>query len=57
METAKSYVVDGQVMSMKEMRSIVADTLGHGPVAKHYPVYDIIRILKNDNRDVKVFAG
>jgi len=29
METAKSYVVDGQVMSMKEMRLIVADVLEH----------------------------
>lgn len=48
----KHYMVDGQPMSMKGMREIVADVLDHGPAAYHYPVYDILRILKNDNRQV-----
>jgi hypothetical protein len=52
LDAYKHYMVDGQPMSMKEMREIVADVLGHGPVAYHYPVHDILRILQKDNRKV-----
>ena len=45
-------MVDGQPMSMKEMRDIVDKVLGFGPVAYHYPVTDIIRKLEQDGRTV-----
>ena len=45
-------MVDGQPMSMKEMREIVCTTLEHGPVAFHYPVHDVLRILEKDNRKI-----
>lgn len=48
----KHYMVDGQPMSMKEMRDIVDKVLGFGPVAYHYPVTDIIRKLEQDGRIV-----
>jgi len=50
----KHYMVDGQPMSMKEMREIVDTVLGHGPVAYHYPVTDVIRILEQDGRRIVV---
>lgn len=52
----KHYMVDGQPMSMKEMREIVEKVLGYGPVAYHIPVSSVISALEKDNRIVKVIA-
>ena len=49
----KHWSVDGEIMSLKDMVIIVDIVLGHGRVAKHYPVVEIIRILTNDGRVVK----
>ena len=49
----KHWSVDGEIMSLKDMVIIVDIVLGHGRVAKHYPVGEIIRILTNDGRIVK----
>ena len=54
LDAYKHYMVDGQPMSMKEMREIVDTVLGHGPVAYHYPVTDVIRILEQDGRRIVV---
>ena len=52
-DTIKHYVMDGQPTSMAQMRHIVSDVLEHGPVAYHYSVPEIIRVLERDGRIIK----
>ena len=52
-DTIKHYVMDGQPTSMAQMRHIVSDVLEHGPVAYHYSVPEIIRVLERDGRVIK----
>lgn len=54
MDSMKQYMVDNEPMSMKQMRHLVDKYLGHGPVAKHYPIQEIIRLLEQDGRTIKV---
>ena len=53
-DTIKHYVMDGQPTSMAQMRHIVSDVLEHGPVAYHYSVTEIIRVLERDGRVIKI---
>ena len=53
-DTIKHYVMDGQPTSMAQMRHIVSDVLEHGPVAYHYSVPEIIRVLERDGRVIKI---
>ena len=48
------YIMDSQPASLRQMRSIVDTVLGHGPAAYHYSVQDVIRILRNDGRVIKL---
>ena len=52
-DTIKHYIMDGQPTSMAQMRHIVSEVLGHGPVAYHYSVPEIIRVLERDGRVIK----
>ena len=52
-DTIKHYVMDGQPTSMSQMRHIVSEVLKHGPVAYHYSVPEIIRVLERDGRIIK----
>ena len=52
-DTIKHYVMDGQPTSMAQMRHIVSEVLEHGPVAYHYSVPEIIRVLERDGRIIK----
>lgn len=47
------YLMDNEPASMKQMRSLVDVVLGHGPVAYHYSVPEIIRVLERDGRVIK----
>lgn len=55
-DSIKHYVMDGQPTSMMQMRHIVAEVLGHGPVAYHYTVPEVIRVLERDGRVIKVMV-
>lgn len=52
-DVIKHYVMDGQPTSMAQMRHIVSNVLEHGPVAYHYSVPEIIRVLERDGRIIK----
>ena len=52
-DTIKHYMMDGQPTSMAQMRHIVSDVLEHGPVAYHYSVPEVIRVLERDGRVIK----
>ena len=49
------YIVEGQLMKMREMRQIVSDVLGYGDAAYHISVQDVVRLLQADGRKVEVF--
>ena len=46
-----TYSLDGQPTSMKELRRIAS--LHVGSIAYHVPVTDVIKILKNQNMEVR----
>ena len=48
------YTVDGELLTMKQMRSI-AEAIGYGAVAWHIPARTIVEYLKADGRLVQVF--
>ena len=52
-DAIKHYVMDGQPTSMAQMRHIVSEVLEHGPVAYHYSVPEVIRVLERDGRVIK----
>ena len=52
-DNIKHYIMDCQPTSMAQMRHIVSEVLWHGPVAYHYSVPEIIRVLERDGRVIK----
>ena len=52
-DAIKHYMMDGQPTSMAQMRHIVSEVLEHGPVAYHYSVPEVIRVLERDGRVIK----
>jgi hypothetical protein len=57
LDSFKHYVVDGEMMSMKQMRQILEVVLGHGNMAYHYSASDVVRLLRADGRLVEVIGS